>query len=384
MKRIMRDERGIALAVAIFALVVVGALVAGAFFAGTQESRIAENHRRAQMSFVLAELGAGQQVASWNPLVNNAMKVYPAASIAVANQSANTGVFSGRLLKLNSNLYLVDIFGQDSVSASGKLKQVASARARVGMITRVQPLLIDIQASLTTQGAANLTGNAAVDGNDHTPPGWTDCNPLDSSKAGIRINGSVSTSGNATVEGDPPVMQDVNVSDKTFTEYGHGMTYDQLAARANIQLNAGNYTTRPSTVGASCNLADPLNWGDGLNKNTPCAHYFPVIHIMGSAGQTTLNGVQGQGILLVDGDLNVQGSYEFFGITIIRGRLKTAGGGSTDAHFWGSVMAQNVDLELQNLSGEATLNYSKCAIMQSLQMTQPTIPMVSRGWSSLF
>ena len=36
MKRIPRNERGMALAVAIFALVVVGALVAGAFFAGTQ------------------------------------------------------------------------------------------------------------------------------------------------------------------------------------------------------------------------------------------------------------------------------------------------------------------------------------------------------------
>ncbi len=45
MKRILRDERGMALAVAIFALVVVGALVAGAFFAGTQEQRVGENQR---------------------------------------------------------------------------------------------------------------------------------------------------------------------------------------------------------------------------------------------------------------------------------------------------------------------------------------------------
>ncbi len=51
MKRILRDERGMALAVAIFALVVVGALVAGAFFAGTQEQRVGENQRRVQTSF---------------------------------------------------------------------------------------------------------------------------------------------------------------------------------------------------------------------------------------------------------------------------------------------------------------------------------------------
>jgi len=38
----------------------------------------------------------------------------------------------------------------------------------------------------------------------------------------------------------------------------------------------------------------------------------------------TLSGTQGQGILLVDGDLNVQGS------SIMQGDLNTAGGGSTD------------------------------------------------------
>ena len=40
MNRIVQNERGMALAVAIFALVIVGALVAGALFAGTQEQRV--------------------------------------------------------------------------------------------------------------------------------------------------------------------------------------------------------------------------------------------------------------------------------------------------------------------------------------------------------
>ena len=118
-----------------------------------------------------------------------------------------------------------------------------------------------------------------------------------------------------------------------------------------------------------------------MNRAAPCGNYFPIIHITGDA---TLNGVQGQGILLVDGDLEVQGSYEFYGITIVQGRLKTAGGGSTEAHFWGGVMAANVDLELNSLSGNATLNYSKCAIVQALQMTGSTAPLRSRGWVQLF
>src|SRR2546430_11596208 len=91
MKRILRNERGIALAVAIFALVVVGALVAGAFFAGTQEQRVGENQRRVQTSFGVAEAGAQERVLSWDPGTMNRRPQYPADSVAIANTPAPSG-----------------------------------------------------------------------------------------------------------------------------------------------------------------------------------------------------------------------------------------------------------------------------------------------------
>lgn len=384
MNSVRQNERGIALAVAIFALVIIGALVAGAFFAGTQEQRVAENSRRMQQSFGLAEVGVGQRVATWNPLTDNVTPIWPGGSITVADAPSVSGVYGGRVLKLNANLYLIDITAQDSVSRSGRLRASGGARQRIGLLTRIKPLQIDIQASLTTQGGANLTGSAAVDGGDHTPPGWVDCGPVDSTKAGIRVNGPVTTGGSATVDGDPPVMQDPSLSDSTFTKFGD-VTYAQLAARATLVVQPANIQTAPSLNGdGTCDTNDFRNWGDGVNQNAPCSNYFPIIYVPGANGSTTLNGTQGQGILLIDGDLTVQGSYEWFGIVIVRGSLKTAGGGSTDAHFWGGVMAQNADLDLQNLSGKATLNFSKCAILQALQATQPVVPMVSRGWAQLF
>jgi len=138
-----------------------------------------------------------------------------------------------------------------------------------------------------------------------------------------------------------------------------------------------------STVanGGVCDKTVLTNWGDGMNPLGACASYFPIVHVTGTI---TLNNTQGQGILLVDGDLNVQGSYQFFGIVIIQGDLKTAGGGSTDAHFWGGVMAKNADLSTQNLSGKATLNYSSCSINAVLQATSPISMMRSRGWAQLY
>src|SRR5258705_13658396 len=94
MKRILRDERGMALAVAIFALVVVGALVAGAFFAGTQEQRVGENQRRVFTSFGVAEAGAQERVMTWIPDSMNKRNNYPQDSVVIGNQPAPNGTGS--------------------------------------------------------------------------------------------------------------------------------------------------------------------------------------------------------------------------------------------------------------------------------------------------
>src|SRR2546422_10761432 len=69
MKHVLQNERGMALAIAIVALVIVGALIAGAFFSGTQEQRVAENVRRVQASFGVAEEGVYDIIRTWDSTV---------------------------------------------------------------------------------------------------------------------------------------------------------------------------------------------------------------------------------------------------------------------------------------------------------------------------
>ena len=384
MRWVLRDERGMALAVAIFALVVVGALVAGAFFAGTQEQRVGENQRRVLTSFGVAEAGAQERVLVWDPATMNKRPSYPPDSVAIAATQApnGTGTYFGYSYKMGSNIFLLNVVGRDRSTNAGATAGGAGAQQRVGLITRIAPIDFGIRASLTTQGSTSLSGNAQVNGADSVPTGWTNCDPPGPGQVGIRDQGgNVTESGNAGVTGNPvAVVNDPTINNNTFTTFG-GATFAQLAARATITLSGGTYKTNPRFAGALCDKTDLLNWGDGVNPLSACGDYFPIIHIAGSA---TLNGDQGQGILLVDGDLNVQGSYQFFGIVIIQGDLKTAGGGSTDAHFWGGVLAKNADLSIQNLSGKATLNYSSCSILMALQATSPISMMRSRGWTQLF
>jgi len=388
MKRILRDERGMALAVAIFALVVVGALVAGAFFAGTQEQRVGENQRRVQTSFGVAEAGAQERVLSWDPATMNKRPLYcncaggDSVAIGPNLQAPNgTGSYGGYSYKVGPNLFLIDVTGRDRTSAAGAIAGGGGARQRIGMITRIAPIDFGIHASLTTQGSVSMGGNATVNGGDQTPVGWTSCDPPGPSQAGVRDQGgNVTETGNANVSGTPPIVNDPTITNNTFTTFG-GATYAQLAARATIVIPAGNYSTAPVVTGGVCDKTVLTNWGDGMNPGQPCSTYFPIIH---ATGTITLNNTQGQGILLADADVNVQGSYQFFGIVIIQGDLKTAGGGSTDAHFWGGVMAKNADLSNQSLSGNATLNFSSCAILTALQAQSPISMMRSRGWVQLF
>jgi hypothetical protein len=379
--RLPLGERGIALPIAIFGLVVVGALVAGAFFAGGQEQRLAENARRVTQSFGVAEVGLAEQVQDWDPVAYNQQPTFPLDSALVSHAAApfGTGSYGGYVYRLNDNLFLTDIVGSDRATLTGRVRG-SGARQRLGLLTRIRPLDIDIQASLTTQGDVEVRGNSEVNGNDVTPTGWVSCDPPGDPLAAVRTgsSGQVTEDGHGEVTGI--VLNDPTLTSTTFTEYGD-VTFEELVDRATVRLPSGTYRTEPAfNADGTCNRAAPTNWGDGMLPSS-CANYFPIVYV---DGDLTTNGVQGQGILLVRGNLRVQGSYEFFGITIALGEFATSGGGTSIAHFWGGVLAQNASLDTQNISGQATLNYSSCAIQRALQATGTTAPLRSRGWVALY
>jgi hypothetical protein len=388
-----RNERGMALAVAIFALVIVGALVAGALFAGTQEQRVGESSRRLQQSFGIAELGVNTVVRSWDPNVYNVRGQYPTDSLAVPNALVvgttprNTGSFGGYVYRLNDNLYLVDVTGHDTVSGrTGFGGGAGRARQRLGLLARIRPLKVDIQASLTTGASTGLAGNGSVSGFDNVPPAWSACT-AGGSVAGIRTDaGNTVTYPPGAVTGTPPVVVDATVNDSTFSQFGD-VSYAQLASRANITVPAQNFSNggiAPVVTGGVCNKTSPYNWGDGLDPTAPCGSYYPIIHITGT-GTSKLQGDQGQGILLIDGSLTVTSSFQFFGIVIIQGSLSTSGGGTSDAHFYGTVMVHDsTSISDNSISGHANLLYSSCAIIRALNTTGIVAPMRARGWVQLF
>jgi len=398
MKQVLKNERGMALAIAIVALVVVGALIAGALFSGTQEQRVAENVRRSQASFGVAEEGIYDIIRNWSDPTTKATYagLYPYPAVAPSKSTwtiqqktaaSRTGSYNGTIMKLNDELYLIDMTGQDTMSLAGRIRG-GGASQRMGLIARIRPLAVNIQAAVTSGGTNLVAGNVNINGTDSVPTGWAGCPPKDSTKAGIRmqVGDSISKTGNARITGQPPVIHDPTLKDSNFSVYGD-VTYDQLAAMATITLPGQNFANSigPAVTNGACDYAVPTNWGSPTTPAGPCGNYFPIIHLTGTV--STINGLEGQGMLLVDGSLDIQGGFQFYGITIVRGSVKTAGGGGSPAHFWGAIMVQDTVQfadTVNNFSGGATMLYSKCAIIKALDKTGTGSMMRSRGWVQLF
>jgi type II secretory pathway pseudopilin PulG len=259
------NRRGIALASVIFMIVVVGGLAAGALYVGTQDQRSAENTRRMQQSFSVAEQGAFAQLRGWN---NNwsTLATYPttgstayptAGNTAAISQTtvAGLGAYTGTVYHIGTTQYLVDITGLDPLSQAGN-PAGGGARKRVGLLVRALPGTPTVAAAYTTRGGSgHLRGGYTVDGDDTAPPNWSSCPTLQSPVSGFATNdtsawksGSYNLSG---VDGGPPAYkQDASLTPAKMDTIGNtGITYDNLVAMSTITLGGGSYTPAPVTRG---------------------------------------------------------------------------------------------------------------------------------------
>src|SRR4051794_34525399 len=203
----LHNERGIALAVAIFALVVIGALVAGTFFAGRLEQQSGQNGVYAAQAAEGAEAALSDALASMDATTLTAMPVNPAAYQTLTSSSAGTYVStSSSVRKLSSTLFLVEALGQRNDAAGTQL-----ARKKLGTLIRLASANISVAAGLTALGDVLVSGNSTVSGTDATPPEWTAAGvscPATADVAGVRYNGTLDQKGSSVISGSPAKQAD--------------------------------------------------------------------------------------------------------------------------------------------------------------------------------
>jgi hypothetical protein len=372
MFRTTTHRAGFALPIAVFAIVIIGALVAGAFFSSTQEFRIGSNTLQQTRALGAAEFGLNQTVANWNSAWNTNMTRGQVQTLTPTTSDGS--VATVRVTRLSDQAFLVASEGTAGQSRRGAAKLLVLNIPQLNFL-----------AALTARGATKIGGSSFIDGNDHVYPNW-DCPAAGPAMPGIAASDTseISRSGCTNyncVAGSPKVVETPAAADtNTYFNFG-SLDWAQLTAMANKIVSGNIQGIGPTLINGMCNEADIKNFGEPAKNATtphPCQNYFPIIY---SSGDLTLNTGRGQGILLVQGDLSIQGGFEFYGPVIVRGTLKTAGQGG---HFNGGVLAANVELDQNVVIGNAVISFSRCTILKALNGSATPTSAVERSWFEVY
>jgi len=370
----VRNERGIALVVAIVALVVIGAIIAGTFFVSTLEQRTSFNTVQTTQAFEAAEAGLQDATANWNTGWNSMASGATQGPYTISSFGGGSS-YSYQITRLNDQVFLLKSTG----TLQGATQTLAS-------LIRLTTANVNVAGAVTSGGNVSVGGNATIDGRNTTPTGWSSC-PSAPDKAGIGSSGTISTHGSPAIYGSPPQIQnDPGITSSTFET-----PFDQLKRTANLTFaggqGSGNYVTfstiAPVGTSTTCTRTNMSNWGEPLRSGSyiaGCINYAPIVYISGNAMFNA--GGRGQGILLVDGDLAIAGGFQWVGLVIATGQVKTGNGTS---NVTGAILAQNADFGDQtSFSGTPVVSYSKCALDYVLNLSAVGRPLAGRSWAQLF
>jgi len=382
------DRRGFALPAVIGALVIIGILVTAGFYMARQELRIGVASNHTNLALNIAQAGANEVMANWNGY--SLGNILPWSDTTLTDTLSN-GIWSVSIANANDHVYFLTATGE--VTEGGDMW--AGARRTIGITTKILFADINPPGALTTRGDVDVGGSAIITGDNLVPTSWGPyCTsfPTDS-LPGIVLEDTTggnpkTTGGKAVIEGSPAFDEDSTLVDETFTDFGN-LTWAELVAVAQADgKEVTSLGTTISTIGPSltatvpprCDTADPENWGDTLPV-APCGTYFPLIY---HAGNVQLQSSSyAQGILLVEGDLEIRGGFTFYGIIITQGTF-TAGAG--DNLIVGAVMASNAGDINETYTGSSQIIYSRCGVMRAVlnnSALSRARPLAERSWVDL-
>lgn len=377
----VRERRGAALLLALFAMIVLLLLSQGALIGSLHEYRAGRNTLVEQRAFAVAEFGMNLEIATW-PRERN---LPPPAGLAFGSIDSNSVFVSQgdtsrvKVTRLNENTFWVVATGRSSIGIAA-----LESQRMTHMLVRIAYPTIKPGAAVVTAGDISVKGNALVSGINTDPAGWTQCAQIpgrdtfaiayapgvntDLDKAKQIINGT-----NAD-----PAAADSN----TYVRYGTE-SWNSLVANADIKLPGGVYHPFPVGTQTECSYGVTSNWGEPFRGNgtiASCKDYFPIIYLDGDA---TINGnSRGQGILLVNGDLRTAGTLDWFGLIIVRDDFDA---GTGTSRILGSVMSRNatLDKDAVNIGGTVDILWSKCAVESALRGSAVLTRTRERSWVQL-
>lgn len=377
---LVRRRRGMALVLTLVVIVVLAALSTGAVMSSMQEFRAGRNTLVEQRAFAVAEYGLNREVSAWKRSRN-----LP-APVGMANGAIDsTSVFVAqgdtarvKVTRLNENTFWVVSVGRASIG-NGQLE----AQRQTHMLVRIAYPTITPGAAIVTAGNIDVKGSADITGNNTDPAGWTQC-PQIAGRDTFAI--AYAPDKTATIQKPNQVIGGVHpdpgaADSNTYVRFGTE-SWQSLVAGADVTIPGGTYSPEPTGTATTCDYSVENNWGEperGAGAVLGCKDFFPIIY---ATGTLHLSKGRGQGILLVNGDIRLNGNFQWYGLIIARDDI-VKGNGTFD--MWGSIMSRNADVNDNNaITGNSSFKWSKCAVESALRGSAILTRTRERSWVQLY
>ncbi len=367
------SQRGIAMAISLFALTAFILVVASSMLVGSADIRATRDYRRtAQVHFVaesgilhaiqVANQAAGIGVENFqNDVVNNWNTSWAPSTKTFTALPGLTYSVLALPNDANSGYFRATAFGPESATNT-----VVASVAR-SIIPANAPGALHLANASNTN--CTFTGNGfSISGNDEN---YSDGSP----GPGAAVPG-LSTLNNTNAQ---EAINSLNLQEKHDVT-GLGFSSDPLipsvrtspGAPSADQIDAmvADLLTDPTVVtqaGGTVNNSSSLQgW---QCKNGDHAAIPEITHFTGDTTFRANGNISGEGILIVDGNLTLQGTIDFKGLIIVRGTTNVTS--DTDvtgnASIWGSLWTTDINMVV---GGSAFIQYSTQALALANQVGQ--------------
>lgn len=370
-----RQEAGAALAVAIFSIAVLLISAAGALLVGSADMGATRNYRGSQQAHSVAESAIAEALQSVNNpgvtnfagQVGNIRNNYPAGGRAFAP-------LNGFFYTVNASPAPGDPTNRGTLSATATGPEGTTNVVVANVFRAALPVAPGaIYLATNNPTASTFDGDSfLIDGKDtkYSDHSAGTAQPV----PGIATRTDANTT---ATKNSLSTQQDDNVQGLGY-QTGSPPTpsiFTSPAAPDISQMNAiiNALLAQPSPPRNECPTGNCLSYGSTS---------APLISHLGTSGQVgtfKLTGnIDGDGILIVEGDLTILGNFSFNGLILVRGQfqigqvqtaLQTEIGGS--ANIYGSVWTQNIKLDVH---GNAQVHYSSEALQLANSISGGQLP----------
>jgi len=390
MKR-LGEEKGVVLVIALLFLLVLGLLGMSAMNSTFYDNRISGNKRISEQAFYAAEAGIQELLGRFRQgatgEINDTDTLNPNWRRFIAldqNQAAKVGYVSGP-----NHLFIQSLQTQLDFAVELRHKvNIANA-----VVTKDwQPVYLVTSLGVTPEGGRKLIeaelnphpsfnpGAALYSerpvvlmGSSTYIQGKDACGTNDVPGVGLTLpqvpTDPLTIHGSPTVQGTPPIQYDTrNRSLREMVDY--------LRKDANFNYAYGSNQTLTG-------MSDQWGIPSGSGTTTPLS-YSGALNIVyfNMGGNKTLKlagGSHGGGILLVDGNLEINGGFKWYGLVIATGTLDFTGGG--EKNITGGVMTgESATVEVDVGGNAAIIN---CSAVQS-QLENRVTPVRMTRWREVY